>query len=249
MTSDANFGTELALSAKRFASVLKNMGVQQTVSACVSILEDRYLHTFDRAYHVQTGGVIELTTTSVDRSKLKYANVYAPVNAWALRKLLRKLALPESYRFADLGCGLGRPVILAAEYGFSKVTGVDFAPELCAKARENVVASKLNVEQKNTIEIVQGDVMDYCAQTDDDVFFMFRPFSWEFLQHVVAKIAERAVNQSRRVTVIYSERLNLPESFNEAFTQNSLYRPSFSFRSLGQKFDVHQCGPATGSAS
>lgn len=235
----------LLLSAKRFAALLKSTGARQTVAAGVSVLEDRYLHAFDRAFNVHTGGVIELTTTSVDPSKLANANVYAPVNAWALRKLLRKLALPKSYRFADLGCGLGRPVILAADYGFSKVTGVDFAPELCAKARENVAASRLTPQQKSAIEIVRGDVIDYLADTGDDVYFMFRPFSLDFFRVVVAKIAERAARQSRPVTVIYSERINLPESFNKVFTENSNYRSALSFVSLGQTFDVYQCGPTS----
>ena len=106
--------------------------------------------------------MIELTTTLSYCSKLSMRCLRSSERLGS-SKPLRKLALPESI-VRRSGCGLGRPG-LAAEYGFSKVTGVDFAPELCAKARENVVASKLNVEQKNTIEIVQGDVMDYGAQT------------------------------------------------------------------------------------
>jgi SAM-dependent methyltransferase len=249
VVSGGKFDTHLSLSAKRFAGLLRNSGVRQTIAAGVSVVEDRYLRSFDRIFNVQTNGVIELATTSVDPEKLADANVYAPVNAWGLRKLLRKLQLPKSDRFADLGCGLGRPVILAADYGFSKVTGVDFAPELCTKARDNVARSRLTAAQKETIEIIQADVINYLDQADDDVFFMFRPFSLNLFRSVVSKLADYAEQRSRWITVIYSERINLPESFNYVLADSPRYRCLLRFRSLGQTFEVHQCGPSKGIQS
>jgi SAM-dependent methyltransferase len=243
VVSGGKIDTRLSLSARRLTSLLRNSGVRQTIAAGVSVVEDRYLHSFDRIFNVQTNGVIELATTSVDPEKLADANVYAPVNAWGLRKLLRRLQLPKWSRFADLGCGLGRPIILAADYGFSKVTGIDFAPELCAKARENVATSRLTAGQKETIEIIQADVINYLDRADDDVFFMFRPFSLNLFRSVVSKLTNYAEQRSRCITVIYSERINLPESFNYVLAENPRYRGVLSFRSLGQTFEVHRCRP------
>jgi SAM-dependent methyltransferase len=213
------------------------------LSACISVLEDRYLKCFDRIYGVKTNGYISLASMSVAPSKLANANCYAPVNAWALRKLLKKIALPKTYHFADLGCGLGRPGILAAEYGFAKVTGVEFTPELCAKARENIARCRLSACRIVPITIVQGDVLDYCEQTDDDVFFMFRPFSWDFQQIIASKLADRASVLDKCLTIIYSERMNLPESFAKAFSGDSRFRSTGEFTTLGQRFCIYQCGP------
>src|SRR5213592_1843724 len=123
-------------------------------------------------YGVRTSGYVSLASTSVDRAKLRHATSYGPVNAWAFRRLLRNLSLPRTLHFADLGCGLGRACILAAEYGFEKVTGVELAPELCAVARENMSCCRLPESSRSRIKIVEGDVLDYCAATDDDVFFV-----------------------------------------------------------------------------
>jgi SAM-dependent methyltransferase len=243
VTGNATVTSQIYASARRFSRVLKGAGIGQTLSACISVVEDRYLNSFDRIYRVKTGGVITLESMSVAPSQLANANVYAPVNAWALRKLLRRLGLPQEYRFADLGCGLGRPVILAAEYGFAKVTGVDFAPELCAKARENVARSRLNPEHKAVIEIVQADVLDYCEQSADDVFFMFRPFHWEFFQMVVSRLTDRAAKQGKGLTIIYSERINLPESFAKAFSDKSIFRNLGDYSNLGQQFFLYECRP------
>jgi hypothetical protein len=39
--------------------------------------------------------------------KAKQPTQYAPVNAWALHRLFKKLNLPKDLRFIDLWCGLG----------------------------------------------------------------------------------------------------------------------------------------------
>ena len=38
----------------------------------------------------------------------------------------------------DLGCGKGRVLMLAVEYGFARVTGVDYSASLCEIARRNL---------------------------------------------------------------------------------------------------------------
>jgi SAM-dependent methyltransferase len=236
-------GTRFYPSFRRFSRILEAAGIRQTVSACFSVLEDHYLRCFDRIYGVKTSGYISLTNTSVAPSKLLHANRYGPVNAWAFRKLLKDLALPKTSHFVDLGCGLGRPGILAAQYGFAKVTGVELAPELCATARENILRCRLSACRTVPITIVQGDALDYCEHSDDDVFFMYRPFSWEFFQMVVSKLADRAVQQGKSLTIIYSERLNLPESFAKAFSRSPMFRSVCELKMLGQQFYVYECNP------
>src|SRR6266849_10272478 len=103
---------------KRLLHHLRDFGAVKTLSLCLSVIEDQYFRCFDRRQRVRTSGHISLSDTSFDRSKLRHATSYGPVNAWAFRRLLRKLNLPKSLHFVDLGCGLGRACILAAEYGF-----------------------------------------------------------------------------------------------------------------------------------
>src|SRR2546423_7653399 len=156
------FGHHTLSSAfKRLASLLRGAGLRKTLSVFLSVADDRYLKTFDRKYGVRTSGFIVLSTTSFAPARLRDATIYGPVNGWAFRKLLRTIRLPRNSAFVDLGCGLGRACILAAEYGFEKVTGVELAPELCAAANENIENWRKHSGINNSINILQMDPLNF----------------------------------------------------------------------------------------
>jgi hypothetical protein len=167
---------------------------------------------FDRKYGVRTSGYIGLRDTSFDRSRLRDATAYGPVNGWGFRRLLKKLNLSTTLHF--LSSGLGRACIIAAEYGFENVKGVELASGLCAVARENIANCRLPNSCKESKPMIEGGVLDYCEHSDDDVFFMYRAFSVEFLRDVWKKLAGRAARRESRLTIIYAERLNRPLDAN-----------------------------------
>jgi SAM-dependent methyltransferase len=228
---------------QRLVALVRGLGVTKTLSVCVSMIDDWYVRSFDRKYRVRTSGHVSLASTSFDPSKLRHATAYGPVNAWAFRSLLSKLKLPHALHFVDLGCGLGRACILAAEYGFERVTGVELAPELCAGARKNLSTCRLPASQTQLINIVQGDVLDYCGQTDDDLFFIYRAFSLEFLRTVLRKLAARADEEKKVITLIYSLRLDsVPSPEVVELSRNPEFRKIYEGGSLGQEFHVYQYG-------
>ena len=228
---------------KRLGHLLRGFGVMKTLSVCVSTIDDEYFKSFDRKYRVRTSGHISLSATSFDPSKLHLATSYGPVNAWAFRRLLKKLDLPKTLHFVDLGCGLGRACILAAEYGFEKVTGVELAAELCVIAGENISNCRLPASNVALINIVQGDVLEYCEHSEDDVFFLYRPFSPAFSRIVRKQLSEIAARQKKPLTIIYSERLSWPPSPEvKAFSEDQTFRKVYEDSSFGQAFYVYQCG-------
>jgi SAM-dependent methyltransferase len=221
---------------------MRGFGIWRTVGFCVSVIEDYYLELFDRIYRVHTSGHIPLNTASVDSRKVKQASKYSPVNAWALRRLFRTLNLPKNLWFADLGCGLGRACMLAAEYGFARVTGIDISPEFCQIARNNAAIFRSRVVNSTPVNIIQTDALEYSRVADDDVFFMFRPFSSsEFLEIVVSNLANRAKQFKKTLTVIYTERMTIPSSEVDVFTRNQAFQQLGGWIWMGQAFYVYEC--------
>lgn len=239
------FGNLTMTSARqRFVTLATGHGILKTLSTCFAMIEDQHLRTFDRLYRVRTSGHIELSDTSFDVSRLNHATSYGPVNAWAFRRLLKRLNLATTLQFADLGCGLGRACILAAEYGFQKVVGVELAPELCVAARRNVAGCSLLDLKKSCIQIIQSDVLHYCDSAEDDVCFVYRAFSVPFFQTVCEKLSQRVRRRRRPLTLIYSERLGSPQSESlEVPVKSDRFRELSRSSTLGQLFVVFKSTP------
>lgn len=228
---------------ERLRRLIRGLGFGQTVALLIGTLDDRWLTTFDRRYRVKTSGFIQLKETSFKAERLRDATEYGPTNGWAVRRILKRLNLPRELRFCDVGSGLGRICILAAEYGFTKVTGVELAPELCVVARENIAGCRLSPDQRARIELLQMDALDYCAGSNDDVFFMFRPFSGDFLRVVLDKIATRARARNKPLILIYSERTMASENHDVTIAAHSAYRKQSQAVILGQVFYIFECLP------
>lgn len=86
----------------------------------------------------------------------------------------------RNFTFVDLGCGKGRPLLLARELGFGRIIGVEFAPALAAIARRNAPFA----------EVVVGDAAEYLFPGGPLVVFLYNPFDEVVLQRVVPHMPE-----------------------------------------------------------
>jgi len=220
----------------RLGHLVRTLGVAKTCGTLVSALDDKYFKTFDRRYGVRTCGYVTLDQTGFTRERLRDATNYSPTNGWAVRRMLRLWQPPHEARFADLGCGMGRTCLLAAEYGFASVTGVELAPELCAIARDNLARCRWPAGRRSDVVIRHEDALDYCAGTEDDVFYMFRPFSGDFLRRILDRLGARARARQRELTVIYSERAGLPGDYAALIAAHGAFIKQRELVCLGQAF-------------
>ena len=144
----------------------------------------------------------ELTIIEGDLSK---SSPYEALNFFILENLLenfRKL-FPEEKGLIDVGCGKGRVMIVAAHYGFNKITGIDFAKELCAAAEKNV--NKIKTQFPGiTFKIICQDILNYQIHPDDQVFFLFNPFNKEVMEIFVENINKSVKEKPRTIYFMYA---------------------------------------------
>ncbi len=114
--------------------------------------------------------------------------------------------LPIDFReftFIDLGSGKGRALLMASDYPFRRVVGVELLPELHAIAQQNVRLYTCDRQQCRTYELHCCDAREFDLPPVPLVIFMFDPFPPDILRDVLAGI-ENSVRQSpRRVLVAY----------------------------------------------
>lgn len=102
----------------------------------------------------------------------------------------------------DFGCGKGRVLAVAAYYGFIKITGVEFAKELCDEARKNIFPFQKKFPQK-IFNVIQSDAVMYKIENDTNVFFFFNPFDAVVMLQVVKNMLASLKENSREIYVVY----------------------------------------------
>jgi len=105
--------------------------------------------------------------------------------------------------FVDYGSGKGRVLVMAAEYAFRKVIGVDFSVPLNKIAQENVNHAIPAVRCKD-IEIVQADATQWPLPHDCTVLYFYNPFHGKILAQVVENIRRSLAEAPRTLTIIFA---------------------------------------------
>jgi SAM-dependent methyltransferase len=109
---------------------------------------------------------------------------------------------PNEDVFVDFGSGKGRIVLLAAQYPFRRVIGVEFAEALNAVARQNHQQTKHTLKCKD-VKLIQADATQWSVPHDATVLFFFNPFDGAILAQVCANIQRSLAEAPRKITIIY----------------------------------------------
>ncbi|MEX6505862.1 class I SAM-dependent methyltransferase [Jiella sp. M17.18] len=98
----------------------------------------------------------------------------------------------ERFTFIDIGCGMGRPLCIAARCAFRRVVGVELSPMLAQQAERNAAAViRFGKARCDNGHIVNQNAIDFELPYEDCVIFLFNPFDAEILARVLANIEER----------------------------------------------------------
>jgi SAM-dependent methyltransferase len=137
-------------------------------------------------------------------SNWRFGVNYHPINPDAFRAMLAAARIDyPRFTFVDLGAGKGRALLLASEYPFAKIVGVEFSPELVAIARENLRSHTGATRHCTNIEVHCLDVVDFAIPDGPVVFFLYNPFEEPVLARVVGRIQRSLVDDPRDAIVIY----------------------------------------------
>jgi len=107
------------------------------------------------------------------------------------------------FTFIDIGAGKGRALLLASEFGFRRIIGVELLPELVAVARENVREFERR-GMRSKIELVRGDATTFVCPAEPAVVFLFNSLPQSSLRTFLENL-ERSLHQNPHpVYVVYA---------------------------------------------
>ncbi len=145
-------------------------------------------HAFDRDLGVNTRGYRDLR--------------YEPTPADVFHEMLSRIPFdPQEFVFVDFGSGKGKVLMLAAQYPFRKVIGVELWEDLHRVAVENLAA--FLTRAAGEVRSVLMDAADFPLPEEPLVLYFFNPFPEQVLARVLANLKESLARAPRRVYVLF----------------------------------------------
>ncbi len=160
-------------------------------------------HPFDTAHGTDTSGFVspeELPTSAAAR---EHAVFYAGSQPSILRAALSALPALDDYTFFDFGCGKGRALLVASEFPFKDVVGVELSRDLAEIARRNAGIVAKRFPQRTPVRVIVGDATLTALPQGDLVLYLYHPFAPELVAKVVAQVEAALTVPNRVVYVVY----------------------------------------------
>jgi SAM-dependent methyltransferase len=155
----------------------------------------KVLREFDRRFGVDTAPVTEVSDLGLPPEIAAEAVRYQPIVA--IDPYLRRLPISfEAYAFVDYGCGKGRALLMASEYPFAEIIGIEYAASLVAIARANIQRFRSKTQKCRKLSVVEINASDFQPPSKPTVYFFYNPFGRPVLERVLDRIRQaRSTNK------------------------------------------------------
>lgn len=160
------------------------------------------VHPYDRLNGTQTSGYVPASELPEGEPRA-HAVCYAGSQPSILRTALGTLPELGSCTFVDLGCGKGRALLVASEFPFRDIVGVELSPALVVTARRNADRIARRHPHRAAIRVSTGDATTWPLPAGDLVLFLYHPFDAEGVCRVAEAVRTALAQARRRLYVIY----------------------------------------------
>lgn len=162
----------------------------------------RSLDEFDRQFGVDTAGMRSISTLEVPIDVAAHATRYEPIPE--LNTYLESLAITYSqYSFIDYGCGKGRALLMASDFPFNRIIGIEYSPELATIARRNIRSYRNPAQKCHTIDVVEGNAAAFEPPAGAAVFFLHNPFDEVILEQVLDRVRRSRAERRQDDYLVY----------------------------------------------
>jgi len=190
--------------ARKVGEATLVMGGKRILSAVARAVTSVEGLWFDWTRRVQTSGQALLSEMKLAGS-VDDGFMYLPARVASVRRAFAAISTLDhsAFTFIDLGSGKGRTLLVAAEYPFRRIVGVEFAQELHEQAESNVRRHNCLRCKCGNIELVHADAQEFQIPEENLVLFLFNPFPAKVLDRVLSNVERSLRQRPRQVFLIY----------------------------------------------
>jgi SAM-dependent methyltransferase len=109
----------------------------------------------------------------------------------------------RDFTFIDLGSGKGRTLLMASDYPFRRILGVELLPSLHQIAQQNLRQYKSDSQKCFALESICADATAFPFPDGPLVIYLFNPFPESGMRQVFANLERLLRAHPRPVYVLY----------------------------------------------
>jgi SAM-dependent methyltransferase len=109
----------------------------------------------------------------------------------------------RDFIFLDLGSGKGRTLLMASDYPFRRIVGIELLPRLHELARQNIGQYKNPSQKCFAVESICADAIEFSFPPEPTVLYLFNPFPQAGLRRVIANLGQSFRDHPRPLYVLY----------------------------------------------
>ena len=224
MTSVPNRRGDLLTKLRRIrysiASTGWRRGLADTATLLLAYRPERD-SSFDRRFVTDTGGSVAPADLGIaDAATRDQAILYLPSPARVTRWMLDNLGIDHRrYSFVDLGCGKGRVLLVASEYPFQQIVGVEISERLAAIARDNIARYRPRRRQCWSVTVDTSDATSFEFPLTPLLVHFYHPFEPALTAAVLTRLEESALRAPRPIVIAYLLYTAAEESVERVFAR------------------------------
>ena len=163
---------------------------------------------FDRVHGIDTEGDRDgwtyLSDLDIASPNWIHGKNYAAIEPERFRALMAALPINFSeFTFVDFGSGKGRALLLASEYPFKKILGLEFSPELHDVAVANIHRYRSESQKCRLVESRVMDFVEFEFPDEPLVLYFFDPSNAKVIGQVMKNLECSVRAHPREVYVAY----------------------------------------------
>jgi SAM-dependent methyltransferase len=125
----------------------------------------------------------------------------------------------SEFTFIDIGSGKGRALLMAADYPFRRILGIELLPELHRVAKKNIAKYKSGSQHCFAIDCVLGDAGAFAFPPEPTVLYLFNPLPGSGLTRMISNLQHSLREHPRPMFVLYHNPL-----LEHVLTRNGVFR-------------------------
>ena len=175
----------------------------------LSVSDGLIRHPFDLEFGVRTSGLVAGRHLRIGRPHDRHITAYYAIAPSVFHGLLvrwrrcRPIEPLDAYTFIDLGAGMGRALLLASQYPFRAIAGVELHPTLARIARRNLALWRASGHTRPPMRFYCRDATAFPLPSGPCLVFLFNPFGAPVLRRLVRLWKQKLARNAGPIDILY----------------------------------------------